>query len=1007
MKRQSGSGCGLCGGNGHNLMSSCFVFVKDTQHWQDGDPVVYQQWDMLSKKYTSASVRVISTHDLVLWRRCHPASSRCCIEDLVIAREIQNTFPGRHHSCSALLLLDIAQPLWYSIDCNKKHLFNVVCKIPQATETEEPYLIVQPTKRYCRHVKIFGICHKFEWIFREEFNQQNCEQHVQNAKVLLDAQFSDSFPLFLTSVSTGFQFSRYEIHSSGAVVKDTHEGMCMKSVAFERIFAKGNLFGCACEAFISVRFVCDAKRDCPGEIQNDEAKETCNNTHNTTQGNISGATEECGPLLHKDKTGHCTVYGQPRKTKQKYTVVASEEQNTFYGCRSGKPIHKKLLNDLVPDCAVFNGDETLLFSMIQNHSSFACTMKYQIPCRHGHSRCYNISEICKFALNEHNHLVSCRTGEHLGQCKAAECSMMFKCPNSYCIPQQYICDGKLDCPSGSDESASHLCGPQRHCQCLFKCQKIQICIHIIRVCDGKDDCPTGDDEDLCVLKEVWCHEHCKCLAFATICSKIALTPAVAKVFYHFHIIFLLDSNIFHRTDLTNCTKLIMLNINFPGVYLCDLLKFDLSLEVISAPANQISDLVFQCFQKTPKMQVIDLHQNWLSFLPVGLFKDLVFLDSLNISGNPIQQLLKNSFVNLPNLTVLSLLNTNITSADDTIFHSFSLKLLETHSPLTCCLVSNQEICSTSLLWFQMCTDLLSNVATKVAVGCVGLITVVINLLSLILQKVYFKRNIKMGTEKTGAFGAVVASVNIADLMCVVPLLVLWVVDQANVGHFNVKKVKWQSSIFCFIIFSLFSLYSVLSLQVLCLFTYTRFSVVDHPMDTKFKETKFVLRWIVGLFLSCILSSSVLTILTWVVDNLVRNAGFPVPLCVPFVDFNKTLVMAKVITFLTLGSQIGGIIFIIVMYIKLYLSLKASQRRIAELVSKKQSNRALITQIILFMTCTTLCWVSTNIVFLVCMHLEQYPVVMVTWTVTVAYPLNAFMNPVILLFTTIRKMLKEM
>ncbi len=54
---------------------------------------------------------------------------------------------------------------------------------------------------------------------------------------------------------------------------------------------------------------------------------------------------------------------------------------------------------------------------------------------------------------------------HLEHCEHFECSSMFKCPESFCIPHRRVCDGIIDCIYGEDEQqcdnykcpGKHLC----------------------------------------------------------------------------------------------------------------------------------------------------------------------------------------------------------------------------------------------------------------------------------------------------------------------------------------------------------------------------------------------------------------------------------------------------------------------------------------------------------------------------------------------------------------------
>ena len=266
-----------------------------------------------------------------------------------------------------------------------------------------------------------------------------------------------------------------------------------------------NTFKCKINVLISIALVCNGHNDCPGQDPLDEIGYQCDSqvaNMMKCKSKITGnGPKMCSYFLQAvnnschiyenvynfvntnslydsctNEKSPSTFYNNLRcylldETHKKLTFVA---ETKTYNCTNGLRIHFSMVNDLVPDCRPDAEDEEFLKN-VKHNQLYTCFDKNQIPCRIGHPRCFNISDICTYRLDELNNLIPCRTGEHLQNCIDFECNMLFKCPNSHCIPWGYVCDSKWDCPGGSDE---HICGSKRQCHNLYKCTQSQICIHL-------------------------------------------------------------------------------------------------------------------------------------------------------------------------------------------------------------------------------------------------------------------------------------------------------------------------------------------------------------------------------------------------------------------------------------------------------------------------------------------------------------------------------------------------
>ncbi len=83
-------------------------------------------------------------------------------------------------------------------------------------------------------------------------------------------------------------------------------------------------------------------------------------------------------------------------------------------------------------------------------------------------------------------------------------------------------------------------------------------------------------------------------------------------------------------------------------------------------------------------------------------------------------------------------------------------------------------------------------------------------------------------------------------------------------------------------------------------------------------------------------------------------------------------------------------------------MKESQQKIGQALSKKQSNASLVVQIIVVSSSNILCWIPSNVIYLISMFMQEYPIDMIIWFMIAVMPINSVINPLVYIFTTIRK-----
>ena len=271
-----------------------------------------------------------------------------------------------------------------------------------------------------------------------------------------------------------------------------------------------------------------------------------------------------------------------------------------------------LVDDLIPDCGPESEDEPILFAIMEKFQIFHCK-PWEISCMEGHTKCFNFTDICIYKLNENNHMIPCRNGGHLENCRKFDCNMMFKCPDSYCVTWTYVCDGKWDCHFGEDEVFNGVCFGERVCKDMFKCRnEHNKSISISNVCDGQLDCLYHDDEMFCELKSLQCPFSCHCLIYAITCI-----------------------------NLSNST----LQLYYSGSYL--------SVSIFQSNINSLYLLEY----KLENVEFLQLSgNNLISVCPVGFLQNLILT---YVSHNYIMHIKQNCFSALKLLRHISLNNNQI------------------------------------------------------------------------------------------------------------------------------------------------------------------------------------------------------------------------------------------------------------------------------------------------------------------------------------------------------------
>ena len=659
-----------------------------------------------------------------------------------------------------MLLINLAEPEWISVDCNESWANDVLCEIKDKTNYYQSNNSSFPLLHACFNGFIFlsGMCYSFLWNavnFHHKYDV-DCPKGSNIFKKYLGIEsFQNLFNAvdapFPPILSSDFQFTftydrylniyRYKKHP---VNSKNFKGFYICSDKVRSVSIGNHLFKCFEGTYIMKKHICDGVVDCPGVHGLDEWGCQCEEITSTNCKWMikSKGRKICSPFYYLSFDGTCQLF-QFRKNDNP-VKIQSEKQHKIFKCDNGFIISSSMVNDSIPDCGPNAGDEFYL--QVSLHSAFTETCislsESEIPCIKGHPKCFNISQICIYSLNEYGHLVPCRTGGHLENCEAFQCNMMYKCPGYYCIPWNYVCDGKWDCPSGLDEQNG--CNHKRGCNAMYKCKNSQMCIHLGSICDGLHECPHRDDENLCEVKDLQCPNNCKCLLCTLLCQDTYITNEFLFFNISYEVVFLEKVPISY-SRLNNLLLENIPNVRILTIKKCNLSNFCFSTSLLTSPLgidfsyNLATALYDGCFHNLLEIRWINLDGNVISTIQSNAFSNLHSLKYLRLLDNNLLKIAKGFVINSNKIILLSLRTLIQSEVDKNAFAFSKPMFLHTNDFRWSCIITHQTKCNIQIPWYTSCSSLLFNTFLKLFTVISSILILFSNMILTIIKKLHSER----------------------------------------------------------------------------------------------------------------------------------------------------------------------------------------------------------------------------------------------------------------------------
>ena len=441
----------------------------------------------------------------------------------------------------------------------------------------------------------------------------------------------------------------------------------------------------------------------------------------------------------------------------------------------------------------------------------------------------------------------------------------FQCPgNGYCLPVHVRCNGVLDCPGREDEAACD----SYTCPGFYRCRGSRVCLDVEGLCDGVVVCPQHDDELVCGLD---CPDQCTCYGLAFFC------PSPFPASDHGSLRFLqARGSGLSLSDLDNNTMLVHLGLGacwlqqLTDVRLVRLHSLDLSdnlLRVISMhhlqrlshlrslnlAGNPLNDILLgDVVHFSPPLRVLDLSQTSLRSADLGTVGVLTDLRDLNLSHSGLGTL--RGLERLRNIRVLDMRGCGVVEIPPDVLRGMqALELVYADNPKLCCqdilpAGFNLKNCLAPADEISSCDDLLRSDLYRVVLTVFAVLALLGNLTSFV-----YRLRLHPSVRKLG-FHVFVTQLCVSDFLMGVYLAIIGVADRLYMGRYLWEDVAWKNSIGCQVAGFLSLLSSETSAFTICLITVERFIVIRFPFSRlHFKGTSaylaVVVAWILGLMLA--------------------------------------------------------------------------------------------------------------------------------------------------------------
>ena len=775
------------------------------------------------------------------------------------------------------------------------------------------------------------------------------------------------------------------------IAKYKHCTMCEKPSTHSLVFTNCSDFYMSCNDGTCVHdsLVCDGRPHCLDGEDEADCQHICSDHEHSCMSqchhrDLCTCSQEyfqclsggCVPLQKLcDKTVHCIdasdepatcVYLQPENLGRSSLLLGINnyinkliQQNMVIQQRCLQSINESFLHVQNVEYKMYFHQQRCSASSVSSDIRFLCTI---IGTPHIASQHYfSFDRLCIYDHDcDDSYIYQCFNGFHLLKCEHMYCVGRFKCPSSYCISFDHICNKVCDC---------------LHCEDEMICSKL--------LCPG-----------MVLLEHMGSGLRCSA-KFTTLKHSMNRRQVIQRK----EVDIIDDFPVFvHLEGVVNLTRY----IRTPEVVVyCEILhsKFTMagvlyrmvSVRRLVLPHNNIQNIHDFIFPSMSQLILLDLSHNLIRYLPGITLCILRGLQYISLHHNLIAELQFSIFVNNPRLQVL-LLDSNKLNPQSVLIGDASLPSLYRLSsdiPRLCCAFDTVALCSPPFPLLVSCSNLITSTPLIILGWIIGLSTTFLCLFCVALL-VY-----KLSTPTNQTLRVVILfSLNLilAELVTSFCLLSYSVINVVYYEVFGIIADQWRHSWKCLGLETLFSMSSLATLAfTVCLSVHFAIhipSVIQRVPSQKATFFQILILW-------CIIASTCITI--EVLEHM-RNADPFNYFCFPFTTVLPSDLLALGLKIIILILDVFLIMATIASYgyLVAFTIRRTRSKTLQSVDNRKVKLMKLGARSTVLILSTVLTWIPILCVqTLVLLQITVMPILSY-WCILVGFAINLVIDPILLI-----------